>query len=215
MDEKIKVNFESNSYLYDVSLDKKFSFKDLKDNYGINTLADKNKKKLVFLISDNSIEFLICYVNFLNDNFLVILLNKRIEQNQIDKLIDIYKPSFICVKDSNKFFFKNYQENRKILRNIILERKKEVTYKINNLNKLLISTSGTTGSSKFVRLSISNLNYNSLAISNFLNIKKNHVTVTTLPPDYTLGLSVINTHLRKGSSIVLSDYSFLEKKFGI
>ena len=48
MDEKIKVNFESNSYLYDVSLDKKFSFKDLKDNYGINTLADKNKKKLVF-----------------------------------------------------------------------------------------------------------------------------------------------------------------------
>ena len=58
MDEKIKVNFESNSYLYDVSLDKKFSFKDLKDNYGINTLADKNKKKLVFLISDNSIEFL-------------------------------------------------------------------------------------------------------------------------------------------------------------
>ena len=39
------------------------------------------------------------------------------------------------------------------------------------------------------------------------------MTVTTLPPDYTLGLSVINTHLRKGSSIVLSDYSFLEKKF--
>ena len=213
MDEKIKVNFETNSYLYDVSLDKKFSFKDLKDNYGINTLADNNKKKLVFLISDNSIEFLICYVNFLNDNFLVILLNKRIEQNQIDKLIDIYKPSIICLKDSNKFFFKNYQVNRKILRNIILERKKEGAYKINNLNKLLISTSGTTGSSKFVRLSISNLNYNSLAISNFLNIKKNHVTVTTLPPDYTLGLSVINTHLRKGSSIVLSDYSFLEKKF--
>ena len=29
---------------------------------------------------------------------LVMLLNKRIEQNQIDKLIDIYKPSIICVK---------------------------------------------------------------------------------------------------------------------
>ena len=62
---------------------------------------------------------------------------------------------------------------------------------------LLLSTSGTTGSPKLVRLSYENYLNNSKDIIFSLDLKNNSV-ITTLPFNYTYGLSVINTHLISG-----------------
>ena len=77
----------------------------------------------------------------------------------------------------------------------------------------MLTTSGTTGSSKFVRLSYQNILSNTKSICNFLKIKKSDVLITTLPVDYTFGFSQINTHLYKGSTIVLNKYSIIQKQF--
>ena len=47
----------------------------------------------------------------------------------------------------------------------------------------------------------------------YLKIKQKHTTITTLPFSYVYGLSVINTHLYKGASIVLNSESVLQKIF--
>ena len=78
---------------------------------------------------------------------------------------------------------------------------------------LLMSTSGTTGSPKFVRQSYLNVNSNTKKIINYLNIKTKDITITSLPISYVYGLSVINTHLQVGATIVLTNYSMVEKKF--
>ncbi len=212
MNKNLEINYKTNSFLYDVSLNKKFSYDYLDDIYGFQALTSKEKKP-VFLIADNSIEFIISYVNLLKENFLLILINKNISKEQLEKLIKVYEPYLICMKSFGNLSFKNYKIEKKIFRSAIFKRKNKFSYNIHDLNKLLLSTSGTTGSSKFVRLSLENLNFNSNSIIKSLNIKKNHTTITTLPSDYTLGLSVINTHLKAGSSIVLNEYSFFEKKF--
>ena len=87
--------------------------------------------------------------------------------------------------------------------------------KIEYINFLLLPTSGTTQSPKFVRLSKSNLIENSKGIINELNIKKNHTTITTMPMGYSYGLSILNTHLLIGSKIVLNESTIFEKAFGI
>ena len=79
---------------------------------------------------------------------------------------------------------------------------------------LLLSTSGTTGSPKLVRLSYENYLNNSKDIIFSLDLKNNSV-ITTLPFNYTYGLSVINTHLISGGKIILNNSSILEKNFGI
>ena len=56
-------------------------------------------------------------------------------------------------------------------------------------------TSGSTGSPKFVKISKDNILYNTKSILDFLKIKKNDTTITTLPISYVYGLSIINTHL--------------------
>ena len=78
---------------------------------------------------------------------------------------------------------------------------------------LLISTSGTTGSTKFVRQSYENLRNNTKSIIDFLKISELDNTITTLPMSYVYGLSVINTHLEMGGNITLNSSSIIQKIF--
>ena len=78
---------------------------------------------------------------------------------------------------------------------------------------LLMSTSGTTGSPKFVRQSYASIAANTKSIVKYLKIDKKDVTITSLPFSYVYGLSVINSHLYSGSTIVLTNRSTIEKEF--
>lgn len=70
---------------------------------------------------------------------------------------------------------------------------------------VLLATSGSTGSPKAVRLSYDAVTGNADAIVEALGITAADRAVTTLPIRHAYGLSVLNTHLRAGGSLVLSD----------
>ncbi len=78
---------------------------------------------------------------------------------------------------------------------------------------LLLSTSGTTGSPKLVRLSRANLVANARAIADYLALTHDDVAVTTLPLHYCYGLSVVHSHLLQGASLVLTDLSVTDEPF--
>lgn len=73
--------------------------------------------------------------------------------------------------------------------------------------RLLLSTSGSTGSPKLVRLSAANLDANAAAIASYLGLRDDDVALTTLPLDYCYGLSVLHSHLAAGASLLLDDRS--------
>ena len=77
----------------------------------------------------------------------------------------------------------------------------------------MLPTSGSTGSPKYVRISNLNLIENTNQIIDSLQLNESHISITTMPFNYTYGMSIINTHLACGASIVLNNYSILEKKF--
>lgn len=78
---------------------------------------------------------------------------------------------------------------------------------------LLLSTSGSTGSQKLVRLSLHNLHANASAIAQYLCLTPNERPITLLPIHYSYGLSVINSHLLVGACIALTDESITAKAF--
>lgn len=78
---------------------------------------------------------------------------------------------------------------------------------------LLLSTSGSTGSPKLVRLSSNNLATNARAIAQYLSLRPGDRALTVLPPFYSYGLSVINSHLQAGAALVLRDLSVLTPAF--
>ncbi len=78
---------------------------------------------------------------------------------------------------------------------------------------LLLSTSGSTGSPKLVRLSLANLVANAQSIAQYLSLGPGDRALTVLPPFYSYGLSVINSHLQAGATVVLRDLSVLTPDF--
>ena len=78
---------------------------------------------------------------------------------------------------------------------------------------LLLSTSGSTGSSKLVRLSARAVNANALAIAQYLALDSFERPVTTLPMHYAFGLSVLNSHLAVGATILLTSLPVIAPPF--
>ncbi len=78
---------------------------------------------------------------------------------------------------------------------------------------LLMSTSGSSGSPRLVRLSWDNLESNARAIAHYLAIRPTDCAVTSLPVHYCYGLSVVHSHLVAGASVVLTDLSVADPCF--
>lgn len=78
---------------------------------------------------------------------------------------------------------------------------------------LCLSTSGSTGSPKFVRLSGENLVANARSIVAALDIESSEVALAHLPFHYSYGLSILHSHLLAGSTVVLTSESALRPGF--
>jgi acyl-CoA synthetase (AMP-forming)/AMP-acid ligase II len=78
---------------------------------------------------------------------------------------------------------------------------------------LLLSTSGSTGSSKLVRLSAANLEANAEQIAEYLQVRSDDCAALTLPLTYCYGLSVLHTHLGRGASVLLTDLTVVDECF--
>lgn len=78
---------------------------------------------------------------------------------------------------------------------------------------LMLSTSGTTGSPKLVRLSRQNLQSNAIAIVDYLQLSAAETAITTMPLHYSYGLSILNSHLLAGAKLVLTADGLLSREF--
>jgi acyl-CoA synthetase (AMP-forming)/AMP-acid ligase II len=78
---------------------------------------------------------------------------------------------------------------------------------------VLLPTSGSTGNPKFVRLSRGAVLSNAGAIAEVLRIDGDEVAPTSLPLHYSYGLSVLNSHLRSGATVVVEGSGIMGRPF--
>ena len=78
---------------------------------------------------------------------------------------------------------------------------------------VLLTTSGSTGSPRLVRLSRDNVASNATAIADYLGLSDHDRGVLSLPLHYCYGLSVLNSHLAVGAGIVVTNLSVVDECF--
>ncbi len=78
---------------------------------------------------------------------------------------------------------------------------------------VLLPTSGSTGSPKFVRLTRQNLRANAEQIVDALRISPGDRALAHLPLFYSFGLSVLNSHLVAGATVILTRSSAIQRTF--
>ena len=172
------------------------------------------KKKLVLILAKNSIGSILFYIlSVLNKN-KIMLIDENLNYKEISKIIELYQPNYIVSKIKKT----NPKKNPKLILRIFDYSIIKTNFEIHNLSKnllLLLPTSGSTGSSKFVQLSEKNIISNTKSISKYLKINSKDRAITNMPFYYSYMLSILNSHLVSGGSIFISNKTILEKKFWI
>lgn len=190
---------------------KKISYDDL---IKFSDKLSKNIKKnsIIILIAKNDITSISFYVSSIKNNYCLIILDENSDFDFINKTVKKFRCNYVFYP-KNSFYFNKKKNKKFYFNNYCLE---EVSTKIQNFNyknSIILTTSGTTASPKFVRLSNENLYKNSRQIINYLRINRKDKTITTLPMAYSFGLSIINSHLESGSIIVINNEPIFSKKF--
>jgi acyl-CoA synthetase (AMP-forming)/AMP-acid ligase II len=173
------------------------------------------KRSLVFSLSKNTLGSFVGYYSFLKNKVVPLMLEAKIDLELLGKLISIYNPEFIWLPIENISMFSNKEVIYSVFDYILIKRKTYSRFQFNDELALLLTTSGSTGSPKLVMLSYENIKSNALSINEYLSINQNERPITTLPMSYSFGLSIINTHLYSGATILLTNRTFFEKEFWI
>ena len=175
----------------------KLSYDDVIENIRNIQAALEGKKKLIFLEADSTVSTITAYLSALRAGHAVHLLDPCRKQDN-KELIKIYKPDILFKAGGQKNnFIELKHDNSKIADNLLL----------------LLATSGSTGSKKLVKISYHNLQTNTDSINKYLANTPEDRAITSLKLHYSYGMSVLNTILDIGGSIVLSNKESFDLSF--
>jgi long-chain acyl-CoA synthetase len=170
-------------------------------------------KRLGIILCRNTPETHYAYLAALRGRDAVMLLNEQTNPISLQAIYDSYRPDWVfrpaetAVPD---FYRSDAVEN-----GWQLLRREQVSSEASLCPDLavLLSTSGTTGSPKMVRLSYGNIESNAQSIVNYLEIDAEQRAITTLPFNYSYGMSVANSHFCAGAALVLTEQGIPSRDF--
>ena len=191
------------------------SYGDLARRIGrfISQLGPSAEKRLGIILCQNASEAVIAYLAALRSNDAVMLLGEQTAPASLKTIINLYQPEWIFQPQSHPIpdsYRSDHEENGW---HLLKQAGSPQSLSIHPDLAVLLSTSGTTGSPKLVRLSQANIASNAKAIVEYLSIHGGVRAITTLPLNYSFGMSVINSHLEAGATIVLTESSLLTREF--
>ncbi|MGP4032897.1 AMP-binding protein [Pseudarthrobacter sp. 1C304] len=154
-------------------------------------------RRLVALEADNSLPSLVVYLAALSSGHPLLILPTG--GRAAESLVAAYDPDVLARVEGGEA--------------VLEERREGTRHALHPELALLVSTSGSTGSPKLVRLSGDAVQANAAAIAEYLQLRPEDRAATTLPLSYCYGMSVVNSHLSVGASVVLTDLSVVDPCF--
>lgn len=173
---------------------------------GAESIQCLGGKPLVFLFADNSIAAATLYLAALQANAAIALFPTGLAEERVAQLLTNYRPLAVFGAGVPE----DYEAwDRLSLPGAVLRSRFHAA--LNPDLALLLPTSGSTGSSKLVRLSRSALEANAASIAQGLSITADQRAALNLPISYSYGLSVLNSHLLMGASVLLSSHGVVSR----
>ncbi len=170
------------------------------------------RRRLVFCLTDNDLNGLAGYLSLLLADAVPLMLAPNVPAEQLRNLLEDYRPSHLWLPALRCDEFKNANPVFTHGDYALLDMGNP-DLEIHDDLALLLGTSGSTGSPKFVRLSHGNILSNARSIADYLGLSADDVPITTLPPSYTYGLSIIHSHILVGASIAVTNTTFFDRIF--
>ncbi|CAA9212223.1 MAG: Polyketide synthase modules and related proteins [uncultured Corynebacteriales bacterium] len=181
-----------------VTPEESLSYRDLAARVAATARRLGGPRRLVLLAAGNTLDSLVGYLAAVAAGHPVILVPGDTPA-AVEPVVAAYDPDVVIGAAGGSW--------------TITERRAAPAHALHPELALLLSTSGSTGSPKLVRLSYGNLQANAESIADYLGIEGGDRAATTLPMHYSYGLSVVNSHLLRGASLLLTDRSVADPAF--
>ncbi|WP_165735373.1 AMP-binding protein [Pseudoalteromonas sp. C8] len=177
-----------------ISGSEEITYRELAEKINNNSALKLPFKSLVFIKASNDLETIVAYLSNLVAGNIVYLYDSN-NESVVNNLIDIYNPNYL---------FENGEYTT--LHSDKLSLHSETV--------LLLSTSGSTGTPKFVRLTGSNIDSNAAAIADYLELRPSDRALLHLKLHYSFGLSILNSYMSVGASVVITNTTAMDESFG-
>lgn len=171
-------------------------------------------RSLIFILAENRIGSLLGYIGALSNRIVPLILSAATEEGLYNNLFEKYEPEYLWrpegkvedeIKDKAEVLFSAWGYCLVKTGNPPAQMYEELS--------LLLPTSGSTGSPKLVRHSYRNIEANADNVRRMFKMDGTEKAMAILPMHYTMGLSVIASHLLAGATLLLSGRSLLDKGF--
>ncbi len=167
------------------------------------------QRSLIFLLAENRIGSLLGYTAALSNRIVPLVISANTEEGLHNHLYELYKPEYLWLPKSKA-------EGREVIFSAwdycLVKTGNQPTPMYEELS-LLLPTSGSTGSPKLVRHCYRNIEANADNVRRLFKLDGSEKAMAILPMHYTMGLSVIASHLLAGATLLLSGRSLLDKGF--
>ncbi|WP_328405255.1 AMP-binding protein [Streptomyces sp. NBC_00390] len=182
-----------------ITPDEELTYHQLAERVAATTERLGPVRRLVLLAGANRADALVTHLAALSAGHPVLLVPGDSEST-LRSLTEAYAPDVVARPNTDGTW-------------ALDERHPESAHTLHPDLALLLSTSGSTGSPKLVRLSHDNLQANAESIATYLGIDDTDRAATTLPMHYCYGLSVIHSHLLRGAGVILTERSVSDASF--
>ena len=169
------------------------------------------KRSLIFLMAENRNGSLLGYIACLSNGIVPLILSAKTEESLYTTLRDLYQPEYLWAP--NEMVEKLGCEKVFEAHDYALLKTGFAPVSMHPDLALLLPTSGSTGSPKLVRHSLRNIEANADNVRRLFQMDGTEKAMAILPMHYTMGLSVIASHLFAGATLLLSGRSLLDKGF--
>jgi long-chain acyl-CoA synthetase len=172
------------------------------------------ERRLVMCVVENDISGIAGYLALLASNAVPMMVSPTLSRGALDALINAYRPDYLWVPQQDAHGWPSAERLAYFGSYSLVELNNgTVTHTLHDDLALLLSTSGSTGSSKYVRLSHVNIWSNAAAIADYLGLDAYELPITTLPINYSYGLSIVHSHLWVGAGIAVSKKTLFDREF--
>ena len=168
-------------------------------------------RSLLFLLTENNVGGIAWSIGCMAAKQVPLILNVHTEEGLFLNLMEIYRPPYLCVPIGNPLA-EQYESVKESYGYVLLKTSNEPCPMHEELSHLL-PTSGSTGSPKLVRHKYENIEAAALNISTFFELTSHDRPLLVLPLYYTMGLSIVFSHLYAGATVLATNQSMTDRAF--
>lgn len=169
------------------------------------------KRSLMFILTENNVGGIAWVMAAILSGNVPLILSAHTEASLLATMTDTYLPQYICAP---------VHMAESGIEPVVDD---EFGYKLRSTGapaadlhpdlSHLLPTSGSTGSPKLVRHKYGNIEAAGLNISTFFGLTDKDRPLMVLPLHYTMGLSMVFSHLKVGATILITDLSMTDPRF--